>query len=98
MDVVRMVNWVLSVRNPKDRTFVGVKLHFVFGFPLLEGVEVFLKSQSVGWISNGSIEEAVVSKEADFSARREILVYVIYVDEEEEGPQDCSLGDSTDDI
>ena len=52
----------------EERAFVGVKLHFVGRFPLLKCVYVFLESGCVRVISNGTIEKAVVSKEADFGA------------------------------
>ena len=31
------------VGNAQDLAFTGVKFHFIFGFPSLEGVEIFLK-------------------------------------------------------
>ena len=43
-----------------------------------------MKYESVRFISNGAIKKAVVSKEADFSARRKTFVDVVDVNEKEE--------------
>ena len=43
------------------------------------------------------IEKAVVSKEADFGARRLAFMDVVNVDEKEERTQDSALGDSRED-
>ena len=56
-----------------------------------------MKYEGVRFISNGAIKKAVVSKEADFSARRKTFVDVVDVDKEEEGTQDSALGDSRED-
>ena len=57
-----------------------------------------MKYEGVRFISNGVIKKAVVSKEADFGARRKTFVDVVNVDKEEEGThQDGSLGDSRED-
>ena len=84
-----MVNW--------RRAFVGVKFHFVDRFPFLNSVYVFLELESVRFISNGTIEKAVVSKVADFGARRKTFMDVVNVDEKEERIQDSALGDSRED-
>ena len=43
-----------------------------------------MEYESVRFISNCVIEKAVVSKEADFGARREAFMDVVNVDEKEE--------------
>ena len=53
-----------------------------------------MKCEGVRFISNGAIKKAVVSKEADFSARRKTFVDVVNVDKEEKRSQDSALGDS----
>ena len=56
-----------------------------------------MKYESVRFISNGAIKKAVVSKEADFGARREAFMDVVNVDKKEERSQDSALGDSRED-
>ena len=56
-----------------------------------------MKYEGVRFISNGAIKKAVVSKEADFSSRRNTFVDVVDVDKEEEGTQDSALEDSRED-
>ena len=51
-----------------------------------------MKFEGVRVISNGTVEEAVVSKETDFGARREAFMDVINVDKKEEGPRTVPWG------
>ena len=47
-----------------------------------------MKYEGVRFISNGAIKKAVVSKEADFGARREAFMNVVNVDiRKERGPR-----------
>ena len=37
------------IGNPQDLTLVRVEFHFVYEFPGLEGIEVFLQDGSMEW-------------------------------------------------
>ena len=51
-------------------------------------------SKRVRFVRNGSIEQAVISKEADFSSRGEPLMNIVYVDKKDERSQDSTLRDT----
>ena len=51
-----------------------------------------MELESFRVISNGTIEKAFVSKEADFGARGNTFMNVVNVDEEEGRTQDSVLG------
>ena len=69
-----------------------MKFHFVVKFPFLKNVKVFLEGRRVRGVRDGSIQKAVISEEADFSTRRKVIVDIVDVDEEKQGPEDSTLG------
>ena len=80
-----------------DLAFVRVEFHFVVCFPCLECVQVFLEDGLVFFGADLSVEEAVVCKESNEGAGREVGADVVDVDEEEEGAEDSSLRNAADD-
>ena len=60
-----------------------MKFHFIFRFPLLQGVKVFLKCARVGSVGYISVKKTIVGEETDASARREVPMNIIYVNKEE---------------
>ena len=96
--VVSLVQSVLGlISDLDDLAFVRVEFHFVVCFPCLECVQVFLKDVLVFFGANLSVEEAVVCEESNEGARGEVGADVVYVDEEEEGAENGSLGYSGED-
>ena len=82
MNIIGMAYRVLFVSKSKDRTFTGMKLHFVVKFPFLKNIKVFLEGHRVRGVRDGSVEKTVIGKEAEFSARRKVIMDIINVDEE----------------
>ena len=59
--------------------FIRVKFHFIFRFPLLQGVKVILKCARVGSVGNVSVKKTIVGEETDAGARREVPMDIIYI-------------------
>ena len=73
------------VGDSQSLTFSGVKFHFPFLFPILEGVEVFLKGVRIFLGVNFSIEEGIVSKQSDLSTFGKTFGDIIDIHKEEQG-------------
>ena len=80
--------------NSQYLAFVRVEFHFVYEFPGLEGIEVFLQDGRVLFGSNSSIEEAIITEESDVGVFGEVTVDIVYIGQEQKGAKDCSLGDA----
>ena len=97
MDVIIYLDTFRFIGNPQDLTLVRVEFHFVYEFPGLEGIEVFLQDGRVLFASNSSIEEAIISEESDVGVFGEVMVDVVDIGQEQKGAKDCSLGDAGED-
>ena len=71
------------VGDSQSLTFPGVEFHFPFLFPILEGIEVFLKDFRITGRVDGSIKEGIVRKKSYFSTRGQAFGDIIDVNEEE---------------
>ena len=85
------------IGNHQDLTLVRMEFHFIYEFPGLEGIEVFLQDGRVLFSSNSSIEEAIITEESDVGVFGEVTVNIVYIGQEQKGAKDCSLGDAGED-
>ena len=71
------------VGDSQSSTFSGVKFHFPFLFPILEGVEVFLKDFRIMGRFDSSVKVGIVRKKSYFSTRGQAFGDIIDVNEKE---------------
>ena len=76
--------WVLSVYAIYELEFAMVEFHFVFCFPILKFVEVFLKLDTISFVVNSAADTSVVGKKADNCSVGNVLCDVVDINEEKE--------------
>ena len=84
MDVVHAGEGIPFVGNPYDLTFVRIKLYEPAPFPLLQFVEIFLEKGLTLFGADDSVDKESCS-------RRDDLWHIVYVDNEQQMFEDCSL-------
>ena len=82
MDIVGGQDGGLFLGDAENLTFFRVEFHAIFGFPLLECVEVSLKDTGVVFCLYCAIEETIVSKQSNFGSFCQVFVNVVDVRQE----------------